>query len=114
MENTKHLTSNLASGKLTKDQSNVEFSKVLASFQFLGLLQKDPEDWFKGGVDTDRFDQLVKDYDTARAEALAAKEAGDKARMGELFQKSDAIRDELADEGVVIETGADGSNWRRG
>ena len=81
--------------------------------QLLGLLQKDPEDWFKGGVDTERFDQLVEDYDAARADAIAAKKAGDKARMGELFQKSDAIRTELSEAGIIIETGPDGSTWRR-
>ena len=100
------------------DEAKKEISNGLVKFlgvtNLLGLLQKDPEEWFKGGVDTERFDQLVKDYDAARAEALAAKEAGDKARMGELFRKSDAIRDELAGEGIVIETGADGSTWRRG
>ena len=81
--------------------------------QLLGLLQKDPEDWFKGGADTEKFDQLVKDYDAARAEALAAKEAGDKAKMGELFARSDAIRSELAEAGIVIETSPGGSTWRR-
>ncbi len=79
----------------------------------LGFLEQNPDNWFKGGLDTDRFDQLVADYDQARAEAIAAKEAGDKARMGELFQRSDAIRDELKAEGVVIETGAAGSTWRK-
>ena len=45
--------------------------------------------------------------------ALAAKAAGDKAKMGELFARSDAIRDELQSEGVVIETGAERSVWRK-
>ena len=80
----------------------------------LGLLQKDPEEWFTGGLDTDKFDALAADYDTARAEALAAKAAGDKALMGQLFKRSDEIRDALKAEGVVLETGTEGSTWRKG
>ena len=88
-------------------------NEFIGKAQLLGLLHKEPEEWFKGGADTDRFDGLVKDYDVARAEALAAKEAGDKAKMGELFARSDAIRSELSEAGIVIETGPDGSTWRR-
>ncbi|MEP3890862.1 MAG: cysteine--tRNA ligase [Hellea sp.] len=77
----------------------------------LGLLQKDPEDWFKGGLD---YDALVEEYDSVRAQALAAKETGDKAKMGEMFKRSDEIRDQFKAEGVVIESGAGGkSSWRK-
>ncbi len=88
-------------------------AEFLASANLLGLLQKDPEAWFKGGMDTDRFDSLVAEYDAARAQAVSAKEAGDKAAMGEAFARSDAIRDELKDQGIAIETGPDGSSWRK-
>jgi len=64
-------------------------------------------------MDTDKFDSLVAEYDAARANAVAAKEAGDKAAMGEAFARSDAIRDELKDQGIAIETGPDGSSWRK-
>ena len=78
----------------------------------LGLLQKDPDEWFKGGLD---YDALVAEYDSVRAQALAAKEAGDKAKMGEMFKRSDEIRDQFKAEGVVIESGAGGkSSWRKG
>ena len=77
----------------------------------LGLLQKDPEEWFKGGLD---YDALVEEYDSVRAQALTAKEAGDKAKMGEMFKRSDEIRDQFKVEGVVIESGAGGkSSWRK-
>ena len=79
----------------------------------LGLLQKDPEDWFKGGMDTDKFDALVAEYDAVRAEAIKAKAAGDKAAMGAAFSRSDEIRDELKAQGIAIETGPDGSSWRK-
>ena len=86
---------------------------ILSNANLLGLLQKDPEDWFKGGLDTDKFDALVAEYDEVRASAVAAKQAGDKAAMGAAFGRSDEIRDQLKAQGIVIETGADGSSWRK-
>jgi cysteinyl-tRNA synthetase len=79
----------------------------------LGLLQKDPDDWFAGGLDKAKYDRLAQEYDVARADAIAAKRAGDKARMGDLFARSDTIRDELKAEGVILETGPEGSTWRK-
>ena len=85
--------------------------KLLFCANLLGLLQKDPEDWFRGGLD---YDALVEEYDSVRAQALAAKEVGDKAKMGEMFKRSDEIRDQFKAEGVVIESGAGGkSSWRK-
>ena len=78
----------------------------------LGLLQKDPEAWFKAGV-TDELEALCKEYDSVRDQAVAAKKAGDKAKMGELFKQSDQIRDQIAEAGFIIETGPDGSELRR-
>jgi len=86
-------------------------SIVFNCTNLLGLLQKDPEKWFKGGLD---YDALVEEYDSVRAQALAAKEAGDKAKMGEMFKRSDEIREQFKAEGVVIESGAGGkSSWRK-
>jgi len=72
-----------------------------------GLLQKDPEEWFTGGI-SDADKSLAADYDAARAKALEAKSSGDKAAMGAAFKKSDAIRSELSAKGLVLETSADG------
>ena len=88
-----------------------EVANFIKTAKLLGLLQKDPEAWFKGGLD---YDALVAEYDSVRAQALAAKEAGDKAKMGEMFKRSDEIRDQFKAEGVVIESGAGGkSGWRK-
>ena len=84
---------------------------IFQSNYLLGLLQKDPKEWFRGGLD---YDALVAEYDEVRAQALAAKEAGDKAAMGQYFKRSDEIRDKFKSEGVVIESGAGGkSSWRK-
>ena len=86
-------------------------AQFIATANLLGLLQKDPEDWFRGGLD---YDALVAEYDSVRAQALAAKAVGDKAKMGEMFKRSDEIRDQFKAEGVVIESGAGGkSSWRK-
>ena len=86
-------------------------SNLVASANLLGLLQKDPEEWFRGGLD---YDALVAEYDAVRERALAAKQVGDKAKMGELFKRSDEIRDQFKTESVIIESGSDGiSTWRK-
>ena len=109
----KNVVSDSAELEVKKYYLAAELARVSYCSSALGLLQKDPEAWFKGGMDTDKYDQLVKDYDAARSDAIEAKKAGDKAKMGELFARSDTIRDELQSEGIAIETGPDGSSWRK-
>jgi len=74
---------------------------LLGSGAWLGLLQQDPEAWFKRGsehVDATRVESLIE----ARR---AAREARD-------FARADAIRAELAAMGVAIEDGAEGTRWK--
>ncbi|PHR58691.1 MAG: cysteine--tRNA ligase [Robiginitomaculum sp.] len=71
----------------------------------LGLLQKDPEEWFRGkaqegGLTDAEIDGLIAD----RAQARADKDWG----------RSDEIRDVFANENIILEDGADGTTWRRG
>ena len=71
----------------------------------LGLLRDDPEAFLKagsgaGGLDDERVDALVAE----RNEARARKD----------FQRADAIRDQLQDEGIILEDGPNGTSWRRG
>jgi cysteinyl-tRNA synthetase len=72
---------------------------LLGGGALLGLLQQDAESWFKqdGEVDAARVDALIGERRTARA-----------ARD---FARADAIRDELAAMGVVIEDSAQGTRW---
>ncbi len=76
-------------------------AELLGGGALLGLLQQDPEAWFKhaGGAEVD----------AARVEALL--EARRAARSARDFARADAIRDELAAMGVVIEDGAQGTRW---
>jgi cysteinyl-tRNA synthetase len=66
----------------------------------LGLLQAAPSDWFRGGDDTAAIEALI-------GQRLAARRARD-------FGRADAIRAQLAAEGVVLEDGPGGTTWRRG
>ena len=78
-------------------------AELLGGGQLLGLLQQDPAAWFsRGAVDGDdaRIQALVNERD-------AAKRARD-------FIRADAIRRQLAEEGVLLEDTAQGVRWRRG
>ncbi len=73
------------------------------SANFLGLL-KDP-DWFKWQPES------AASIDEAAIENLIAKRVA--ARANKNFAESDRIRDELAEQGVILEDGAGGTTWRR-
>jgi cysteinyl-tRNA synthetase len=75
---------------------------LLGAGKFLGLLQVDPEAWFKGAADS---------VDVAWVENLLAERA--EARKRRDFAASDRIRDTLAAKGIVIEDSPQGARWKR-
>jgi cysteinyl-tRNA synthetase len=72
---------------------------LLAAGRLIGLLQSEPEAWFRGGLDPGAIEAAI-------AERLAARRARD-------FARADAIRAELAAQGVTLEDSAAGTTWRR-
>jgi cysteinyl-tRNA synthetase len=63
-------------------------------------LQADPGAWFRGAGE-----------DTAAIEAAIAERLA--ARKSREFTRADAIRAELAAQGIVLEDGPGGTTWRR-
>jgi cysteinyl-tRNA synthetase len=70
--------------------------------EVLGLLQQDPEAWFRGGEGSLPDEQI---------EALI--EARRSARERRDWAEADRIRDTLAADGVVLEDAAGETTWRR-
>jgi len=88
--------------KSTNPQSKKDAkASLLGAGRFLGLLQNDPESWFKGASDS---------IDAAWVERLLGERAD--ARKRRDFAAADRIRDELAAKGVVIEDGPQGARWK--
>jgi cysteinyl-tRNA synthetase len=74
-------------------------AELLGGGTMLGLLQKSPEIWFRGDADSSAIEAAI-------AERLTARKLRD-------FARADAIRQELAAQGVLLEDGAGGTTWRR-
>ena len=80
-------------------------SQFVNTLNLLGLLQKDPEEWFRGkskegGLTDFEIEALIVE----RAEARAAKD----------WTRGDEIRDVFKAENIILEDGKDGTTWRRG
>ena len=74
--------------------------QLLAGGKLLGIIQQDPEVWFKGeGDDSQNIEALI-------AERIEAKKSKD-------FGRADAIRDELAAQGIELLDSPTGTTWRR-
>jgi cysteinyl-tRNA synthetase len=69
----------------------------------LGLLQQAPADWFGRGASNE---------DDARIQALIDERISAKAAKD--FARADAIRKQLADDGVLLEDTPQGVRWKRG
>lgn len=75
---------------------------LLGAGKALGLLQQDPAQWFNHGGNAD---------DDARIQALVDERVAAKAARD--FARADAIRQQLTDEGVVLEDTPAGVRWKR-
>jgi cysteinyl-tRNA synthetase len=69
----------------------------------LGLLQRNPEEFLRGG--------LPAGWTVARIQEMIAGRA--QAKKVRNYAESDRIRDELLAAGIVLEDGPTGTTWRR-
>jgi cysteinyl-tRNA synthetase len=83
------------------DQANQLATTLVSLAKPLGVLQQDPEEYLKTGVQLseDKIDGLISERELAR--------------KNKDFKKSDQIRDELVAMNIVLEDSADGTSWRR-
>ncbi len=78
-------------------------SQLLGAGLALGLLQQDPAAWFARGASNDD--------DARRIQALV--DERNAAKKSRDFARADAIRDQLAAEGVLLEDTPQGVRWKR-
>jgi len=97
-------------GDLNKAETPEEKARLkgllLDGAAVMGLLQQNPEDWF-------RWHPASGDgLSDADIEALIERRAD--ARKNKDFAEADRVRDELAENGVILEDKPGGTIWRRG
>ncbi len=79
-------------------------ARILAAGNLLGILSQDPEAWLQGGAGDEGIG-------AADIEALIAERQ--QAKLDKNYARADAIREELAVQGVVLEDSREGTKWRR-
>jgi cysteinyl-tRNA synthetase len=87
-------------------EKDIDFASALSGLLvrlggYLGILQNNPEDFLKQGVQLsdEEIDQKIKDRNLARSEKD--------------FVLSDQIRNELEAHGIILEDSTEGTSWRR-
>ena len=88
--------------KAESEEDKIKYkSELLANAYLLGLLWQDAEGWFKGGAEGD--DAEIEAKIQARAEAKKNKD----------WATADKIRNELKEQGIILEDGPNGTTWKK-
>ena len=78
--------------------------RILAAGSLLGILQQDAQEWLQGASSEEAIS-------AADIEALIA--ARSEAKLAKDYARADEIRQQLLEEGVVLEDSREGVKWRR-
>ena len=89
--------------EVNRSQSSSVASLLKSLGAVLGLLQRNPEEFLRGG--------LPAGWTVARIQEMIAGRA--QAKKVRNYAESDRIRDELLAAGIVLEDGPTGTTWRR-
>ena len=91
--------------KAKEDEKSTLKARLLAAGNMLGILQQAPSDWLQGDVSDEAITaETIEGLIEARKAAKLAKD----------YARADQIREELLDQGVVLEDSQAGTRWRRG
>ena len=90
--------------KILKEKSGAELKSALLGIgNLIGILQNDPENWFKSDNDLD--------IDIEKIEILLAERI--EAKDNKNFTRADEIRDELLNIGIEIKDTREGTSWEQ-
>lgn len=95
------LANNLNKAETADEQARCK-GELLASADLLGLLWQDAESWFKGGEN----DAAAAAIEAKIAERAAAKKNKD-------YALADKIRNELKEQGILLEDTPQGTTWKK-
>ncbi|MGA9582870.1 MAG: cysteine--tRNA ligase [Allosphingosinicella sp.] len=85
----------------------------------LGLLQQDPVEWFQGAAEPEsgRVDPRLREdsagFALGAADVQLRIDRRSEAKKARDFGEADRIRAELAEQGILLEDGPQGTTWRR-
>lgn len=93
-----------ALNKASDDDERVRLAATMfAAGNLMGLLQTDPDAWFAGNVEGDLSSDEIEEIIEKRRVAKQEKD----------YAAADLFRNQLAEAGIRIEDGPDGTSWRR-
>lgn len=97
------ITNALNKAETENEQARLK-GRLLAAAGLLGLLWQNPESWFKSGIADGGLD--AASIETKIAERVAAKKNKD-------YALADKIRNELKEQGIILEDTPSGTTWKK-
>ena len=79
-------------------------ARILAAGNLLGILQEDPEHWLQ---------DATSENDISAAEIEQLIDERQQAKLDKNYGRADEIRQQLLDQGVVLEDAREGTKWKR-